>query len=153
MEASPHNGRETPAQAIEKVERMLDAADKPKRAPDGTYAAARAQKGDVVVAIGQSRYPMPPQTDGWQIPQAMREYALAVLWRVMRSPKAAHLVKIRAIEALVKLDSQALAAERQDDWRSVQQSHSNRSNVRILAELARSKAKLPAEPERTKTNP
>lgn len=148
MEASPHNGRQEPAQELQNVERMLDAADTPKRAPDGSYAAARAQKGDIVVAIGQSRYPMAPQTDGWQIPAAMREYALATIWRVMRSPKANHLTKIRAVEALVKLDGQALASDRQEDWKAVQQSHSNRSNVRILAELARTKAKLPAEPLR-----
>ena len=146
MVASPHNGRETPAQGLANVERMLDAADKAKRAPDGPYAAATAQKGDVVVAIGQSRYPMPPQTDGWIIPPAMREYALAVLWRVMRSPKANHMTKVRAVEALVRLDAQALAADRQDDWRAVPSANSGRSNVRVLADLVRQyKARRPAK--------
>ena len=64
-----------------------------------------------------------------------------------------NLTKIRAIEAVVRIDQSSLMAERQEDWRSVQSSNSNRSNVRVLAELARNKSEaksLPNKPPKGK---
>lgn len=142
------NGDADEVQAINAVEKVLARADVTGD-PKGTiYYASEVNEGDTVFAIGNSRYPMASQAAGWEIPQVLRQQALALLWRVLRSRTAVHLTKIRAVEALVKIDSQSLAVERQDDWKSVQQSHSNRSNVRVLAELARTKAKLPGPPRK-----
>lgn len=146
-ESTP-NGDADEEQAVEAVEKVLAKADVTGD-PKGTiYYASEVNQGDTVFAIGQSRYPMPDQANGWNIPQVLRQQALALLWRVLRSRTAVHLTKIRAVEALVKIDAQSLAVDRQDDWKSVQQSHSNRSNVRVLAELARTKAKLPGPPRK-----
>lgn len=140
-------------EAVDAVEKVLAKADVTGD-PKGTlYYASEVNDGDMVVSIGKSRYPMSSQMDGWQIPAAMRRNALALLWRVLRSRTAVHLTKIRAVEALVKIDAQSLAVDRQDDWKSVQQSHSNRSNVRVLAELARTKARLPDGPPRKPPKP
>ena len=139
--------------AVDAVEAVLKKANCTGDDPSTLYYASEVNDGDMVVSIGKSRYPMASQTDGWQIPAAMRRNALALLWRVLRSNTAVHLTKIRAVEALVKIDSQSLAVDRQDDWKSVQQSHSNRSNVRVLAELARTKARLPDGPPRKPRKP
>ena len=40
----------------------------------------------------------------------------------------------------MRRDAQALAETRQQDWRNVQQANHGRSNVRVLAELARQRA-------------
>lgn len=140
-------------EAVDAVEKVLAKADVTGD-PKGTiYYASKVNDGDTVFAIGNSRYPMPDQANGWNIPQVLRQQALALLWRVLRSRTAVHLTKIRAVEALVKIDAQSLAVDRQDDWKSVQQSHSNRSNVRVLAELARTKARLPDGPPRKPPKP
>ena len=136
---------------VDTVERIMHGHVVPQDPPGTVYHAAEAQAGDVVVSMGQSRYPMPPQADGWQIPASMREYALAILWRVMRSKTAVHLTKIRAIEALVRIDGQSLATERQEDWRSVQSSNSNRSNIRVLAEMNRNKSQAKSLPKPRKS--
>ncbi len=135
-------------QEVEAVEAVLKKANCTGDDPSTLYYASEVNDGDMVVSIGRSRYPMSEQANGWQIPAAMRRNALALLWRVLRSNTAVHLTKIRAVEALVKIDAQSLAVDRQDDWKAVQVSHSNRSNVRVLAELARTKAKLPGPPRK-----
>lgn len=124
-------------QAVKEVATQLDAVEGGGTPDKAEYWAAAKSKDDVVVSVGVSRYPMPSQASGWQIPERMREYALATLWRIMRSQTAAAAVKVRAVEALVRIDAQSLASERADDWREVQASKSTRSNVRVLAEFAR----------------
>ena len=125
------------AQAFGKVEEALDGMEETTTGGMEPCWAATRQEGDTVVRIGPSRYPLPKQVDGWNIPASMREYALAILWRVMRSNQTKHLVKIRAIEALVRLDAQGLASERADDWREVQAGKATRSNVRALADMVK----------------
>ena len=133
----------------------FDAATRNGR-PNGQACPLVTPRGptDVVLTVAGKRFPLALQKHGWEIPAALRRQSLAVLWSIISSGATNNLTKIRAIEALVRLDAQSLATERQDDWRSVQQSHSNRSNVRVLAELARSKAKthkakaLPNKPPR-----
>ena len=101
---------------------------------------------DTLVRVGKKEFSIPCQVRGWNVPAALRGDAIAELWRIVRSRRIKADVKIRAIEALVRLDAQALAETRQQDWREVQSSHHGRSNVRVLAaEIARRRA-LPANP-------
>lgn len=149
-----HDEPEHDATAVaEQLEAALNALDDPNdecgekpTLPDGTIdrkscpLVAPKRPDDVVLRVQGKRFPLPLQDNGWEIPAALRRLSLAALWSIISSASTNHLVKIRAIEALVRLDGQALASERQEDWRSVQSSNSNRSNVRILAELHRSKS-------------
>lgn len=147
-----------PEQAVESVEPdsdeipLADAFDAATRngRPAGQECplVANAVPDDVILTVAGKRFPLSPQLDGWEIPAALRRQSLAVLWSIISSGATNNLTKIRAIEALVRLDAQSLATDRQEDWRTVQQSHSNRSNVRVLAELARNKAKLPGPPRK-----
>lgn len=93
--------------------------------------------GDTVTVetVAGKRFPLPSQADGWSIPEAMRRHALAKLWSIIRSGSANQVTQIRAIEALVRLDGQALNTERQADWRDIQAGKATRSNVRALADL------------------
>lgn len=108
---------------------------------------------DVVIVVHGKSFPLSSQNAGWCIPAALRQRCLASLWSMVVSGSTDNNTKIRAIEALVRIDQSALTAERQDDWRSVQSSNSNRSNVRVLAELARNKSQakcLPNKPPKPK---
>ncbi len=91
-------------------------------------------RSETLVRVGKKEFRIPDQADGWVIPAALRGDAIAELWRIIRSRRIKADIKIRAIEALVRLDNQALLERRHDDWREVQQSHAGRSNVRVLAD-------------------
>ena len=113
--------------------------------------AAPEQPGDAVLIVGHRKYPLSGQNGAFELPPALRQLALATLWSIIKSGKASHLVKIRAIEALVRIDQSALMAERQEDWRSVQSSNSNRSNIRVLAEMNRNKSQAKSLPKPRKS--
>ena len=99
---------------------------------------------ETLVRVGRMEFAIPSQERGWNVPGALRGAAIAELWRIVRSRRIKADVKIRAIEALVRLDNQALQERRHDDWRDVKSTNSKRSNVRVLAELARQQA-LPSK--------
>ena len=105
-------------------------------------------RSETLVRVGRQEFAIPCQERGWNVPGALRGVAIAELWRIVRSRRIKADVKIRAIEALVRLDAQALAEARQQDWRDVQSSNHGRSNVRILAELARQRS-LPSKSRRS----
>ncbi len=102
---------------------------------------------ETLVRVGRMEFAIPSQERGWNVPPALRGVAIAELWRMIRSRRVKADVKIRAIEALVRLDAQALAQTRQKDWRQVQSANHGCSNVRVLAELAKQRA-LPKNPPR-----
>ena len=104
----------------------------------------------VIVRVGQKRFPIPLQADGWEIPAALRRQSIAVLWSIISNGHGSSITRIRAIEALVRLDGQALQADHMEDWRAVQQGKATRGNVRVLAELAKAK-KLPKLSKSKKT--
>ena len=108
---------------------------------------------ETLVRVGKKEFCIPDQVRGWVVPAALRGDAIAELWRIIRSRRIKADVKIRAIEALVRLDNQALQERRHDDWRDVQTTSTKRANVRVLAELARqrslpTKAPRPGKSER-----
>ena len=88
-----------------------------------------------VETVAGKRFPVPSQSDGWNIPEALRRHAIAKLWSIIRSGSANQVTCIRAIEALVRLDGAALNREHQADWREVQAGKATRSNVRALADM------------------
>ena len=102
---------------------------------------------ETLVRVGRKEFRIPCQADGWDVAPELRRDAIAELWRIIRSRRIKAEIKIRAIETLVRIDSQALAETRQEEWREAQQASHSRSNVRILAELARQRS-LPANPPR-----
>ena len=104
-------------------------------------------RSETLVRVGRREFPIPLQERGWVVPAALRGDAIAELWRIIRSRRIKSDVKIRAIEALVRLDNQALQERRHDVWRDVQSANHGRSNVRVLAELARQRS-LPTNPPR-----
>ena len=110
-------------------------------------------RSEMLVRVGKKEFRIPCQERGWNVPAALRGDAIAELWRIVRSRRIKADVKIRAIEALVRLDAQALAETRQADWRDVQQSNHGRSNVRILSELAKQRALPSKAPKPSKGEP
>ena len=105
--------------------------------PQGPKASPVEPQSDYARLIAPH---IPDQSNGWSIPSKLRVCAIAELWRVIRSRRLGADMKIRAIEALVRLDAQALNQDRAEDWRAVQQSKAKRGNVRVLAELAKAKS-------------
>ena len=125
----------------------------PHRADEHCAPTPENGRLGTLVRVGKKEFRIPDQVRGWVVPAALRGDAIAELWRIIRSRRIKADIKIRAIEALVRLDNQALQERRHDDWRDVRSSNQGRSNVRILAELARqralpSKSPAPAKGER-----